>query len=212
MRSTSVGVTSATGRVIVTAARSPSLISGYTSNTAENANSSSATSDLGSMRGWPATRRFWVRIASLRLACTVSEITSERTCGPYCCAIIFIGTLPGRKPAIFAVLARRARRFCTSPSICSIGTATCSRRSSCPRVSSVICIPDDSLLDSSSISLVVRKERLELSRLSAPAPKAGASTNSATFATGFAKQIIVAQSVCPRHEARRRRARRTLRF
>ncbi len=29
---------------------------------------------------------------------------------------------------------------------------------------------------------VVRKERLELSRLSAPDPKSGASTNSATFA------------------------------
>ena len=32
---------------------------------------------------------------------------------------------------------------------------------------------------------MVRKERLEPSRLSAPAPKAGASTNSATFAAGF---------------------------
>ncbi len=48
---------------------------------------------------------------------------------------------------------------------------------------------------------LVRKERLELSRLSAPAPKAGASTNSATFAPGFAKQISIAQTSSPRHEA-----------
>src|SRR5271169_2145188 len=48
---------------------------------------------------------------------------------------------------------------------------------------------------------LVRKERLELSRLSAPAPKAGASTNSATFALGFAKQISIAQTSSPRHEA-----------
>ena len=48
---------------------------------------------------------------------------------------------------------------------------------------------------------LVRKERLELSRLSAPAPKAGASTNSATFAIGFAKQTSIAQTSSPRHEA-----------
>ena len=125
-------------------------------------------------------------MASLRLACTVSEITSERTCGPYCWATILSGTLPGRKPATFTVFARCASRLCTSPSICSIGTATFSRRSSCPSVSSVVCILDDSLLDFDRA--MVRKERLELSRLSAPAPKAGASTNSATFAADFAKR------------------------
>src|SRR5215472_851709 len=48
---------------------------------------------------------------------------------------------------------------------------------------------------------LVRKERLELSRLSAPAPKAGASTNSATFAAGFAKQISIAQTAGRYHEA-----------
>ena len=53
------------------------------------------------MRGNPATRMFWLRSASLRLACTVSEMTSERTLGPYCCATILSGTLPGRKPGTF---------------------------------------------------------------------------------------------------------------
>ena len=42
-------------------------------------------------------------MASLRLACTVSLMTSERTCEPYCCATILNGTLPGRNPAIFTV-------------------------------------------------------------------------------------------------------------
>ena len=46
---------------------------------------------------------------------------------------------------------------------------------------------------------MVRKERLELSRLSAPAPKAGASTNSATFAADFAKQVSIAETPFPRH-------------
>lgn len=42
--------------------------------------------------------------------------------------------------------------------------------------------------------LLVGKERLELSRLSAPAPKAGASTNSATFAADFAKRASIAET------------------
>jgi squalene synthase HpnC len=45
----------------------------------------------------------------------------------------------------------------------------------------------------------VRKERLELSRLSAPAPKAGASTNSATFATDLAKHVIIAEKSLSYH-------------
>ena len=45
----------------------------------------------------------------------------------------------------------------------------------------------------------MRKERLELSRLSAPAPKAGASTNSATFAVRIAKPESIAEIAQPRH-------------
>ena len=50
-------------------------------------------------------------MASANDVCTASPITSERTCGPYCCATILIGTLPGRKPATLTVFASRARRF-----------------------------------------------------------------------------------------------------
>src|ERR1700693_3094767 len=46
---------------------------------------------------------------------------------------------------------------------------------------------------------VVRKERLELPRLSAPAPKAGASTNSATFAADFAKRDSIAETPFTRY-------------
>ena len=48
---------------------------------------------------------------------------------------------------------------------------------------------------------MVRKERLELSRLSAPAPKAGASTNSATFAADFAKRLSIAEKLISRYVA-----------
>ena len=47
----------------------------------------------------------------------------------------------------------------------------------------------------------MRKERLELSRLSAPAPKAGASTNSATFAADIAKRVSIAEKHHRRHAA-----------
>ena len=50
-------------------------------------------------------------------------------------------------------------------------------------------------------AVLVRKERLELSRLSAPAPKAGASTNSATFAADIAKRVSIAEKRPRRHGA-----------
>jgi len=66
--------------------------------------------------------------------------TSLRTCGPYCFSISLSGTLPGLKPAIFAVRARRERRLWISASIVAIGTDTLARRCSAESVSRLLCM------------------------------------------------------------------------
>ena len=101
VRSTSCGVTSATGRVIAIVADVADLELRDRPRTPPRTRalrSAGCSPRCGSMRGVPATRRFCARIASLNVDCTRSEMTSERTCGPYCWSSIRSGTLPGRKP------------------------------------------------------------------------------------------------------------------
>ena len=54
---------------------------------------------------------------------------------------------PGRKPGTLTFFASRARRLATSLSIAASGTATLRRRSSWPRVSRLVCMCVESLLD-----------------------------------------------------------------
>ena len=124
--------------------------------------------------------------------------------------------MPGRKPGSLTVLARRARRFSISPSICaqrhrdvqaSLELAQGLQRA----LHAVSCA-----LNPCYVVPVVRKGGLEPPRAAPPAPKAGASTNSATFAcsactasaacstSGFSKpaassaeRVSIAQSGAP---------------
>ena len=107
-------------------------------------------------------------------------MTSPCTCSPYCWRITASGALPGRKPLSRAVREILFSRWATSPSISAAGIATSSRRSSPPVAVRETCIsiPYHCL----TRGRVVRKERLELSRVTPLEPKSSASTSSATFA------------------------------
>ena len=92
------------------------------------------------------------------------------------------------------VFARFARRFCTSPSICATGP----RRSSAARAGPSspgwsACVRNSVSRKNEVRSLrdpMVRKGGLEPPRGVPPAPKAGASTNSATFAGRAASRAV----------------------
>ena len=130
-------------------------------------------------------------------------MTSERTCGPYCCATIFIGTLPGRKPGTLAVFASRARRFCDLALDLGERHATCQPAFELPeRFQSRL----HTRRFLANVESVVRKGGLEPPRLSPPAPKAGASTNSATFAAAFRETGNYSGFSAPRRQRRRRAA------
>src|SRR5438132_1509606 len=98
-----------------------------------------------------------------------------------------MGTLPRRKPSTFTLRARFLRRKLTSSSTLSAGTETVTLRSKPFRVSTETCI-------SSPLGYyheMVRKERLELSRVAPLEPKSSASTNSATFAIRLDYQSVI---------------------
>src|SRR5439155_6827743 len=104
------------------------------------------------------------------------------------------GTLPGLNPGIFTLRASFLRRVSTSRSISAAGTDIDTRRSSVPSVST-LAIP--LLIRRCDLYLMVRREGLEPTRLAAPAPKAGASTSSATLAARTTKKARKKQRIIP---------------
>ena len=121
-----------------------------------------------------------------------SLTTSACTCSPNCLRMTGSGALPGRKPFRRAVRDSCFRRCSTSLSTRCAGhrdfqtpLETAGGRSEKPASiqSSTHTDPRTEIRNHpATLGTLVRKERLELSRVAPPAPKAGASTSSATFA------------------------------
>ena len=138
-------------------------------------------------------RRFWSRMASLNAAWTVSEMTSERTCGPYCWATIFIGTLPGRKPGTLTFFASSRE---------PLRDLAFDRGERHGDVQAPL-----ELAEGFQVRLhvrrilarlpMVRKGGLEPPWAAPLEPKSSASTNSATFAAAFAERAV-AETRCGR--------------
>ena len=92
--------------------------------------------------------------------------------------MIFIGTLPGRKPGTFTCLDSRCNCLVISLSTRSAGSEMVIFLSILPDCSTLTCM----LILSLVTQYLVRKGRLELPRVTPLEPKSSASTNSATLA------------------------------
>ena len=93
------------GRVIDSADKSGSVISGITSHCNVAVRSVPSSNDTISSLGWLASFRPCDSIASLALSSSEVRITSPFTCSPKRPLTTDMGTFPGRKPGIDAVAA-----------------------------------------------------------------------------------------------------------
>ena len=184
MASMSASETSALGRSTARSATGLTVNSGNTSTTAVKRSSAPGSAERPSMRGSVAGRNFSRFTASEYDSRSRSPMTSVWTCEENCCFTTANGALPGRKPLRRAVRASCFRRVSISPATRSAGTATSRRRSRPATVLTETCMLCPASMLIGGGWRMVRKERLELSRVSPLEPKSSAFTSSATFAPG----------------------------